>query len=379
MTWRDAVLLAASGLRGSIVRTILTILGLGVGVGAVLTVMTLGSAGQARVEDEIARLGIDMVWIRPQDPDARLTADCAPCVADATGAPACASVYTAGLVSLNGEQTAAQIAGYDGSFAEVYQLKAGSGRLFTAQEQQRRSAVCVVDRTLANALGGRVLDQYINAGARHFRVIGVIDGLPMQTMSGGSGIVLLPLGTYADTFGGSVQEVTIAVPRGESAARLARQALNALEDQGAYRADTLENEIEAAREVVRIFVMVLACVAVVCMITGAIGVMNVLLVSVRERKREIGLIKAVGGTSGQVALLFVLEAAAYAVLGGILGIVLGIGMIRACGWWIGLTAQLSAWTALPVLLGAALLGMGFGVVPALRAASMQPVDALRSE
>ena len=115
------------------------------------------------------------------------------------------------------------------------------------------------------------------------------------------------------------------------------------------------------------------------MLTGAIGVMNILLVSVRERRREIGLIKAIGGTSGQVALLFLLEAAGYALLGGTAGLALGWLLVHTFGGWIGLAAGVAVDKAALILLASAALGVFFGVVPALRAAGMQPVDALKGE
>lgn len=379
MTLRDAAALAVSGLRGSLMRTLLTILGLGVGVGAVLTVMTLGAAGEVRVEEEIARLGVDKVWITAADESHALTADCGPCLTRATGAPACAGAYTAGFVTLNGQSAAAQIAGYDEGMQAVHGAHAAQGRLFTARDWAQGSAVCIVDEALAESLGGDVLHRRVSVGGRRFLVVGVVGGMPMQAMAVGSGLLVLPLRAYGDTFGEDVREVTLAVPSGMNAEQLAEDALLALGDTEGYRADTLEEEIDAARQVIRIFVMVLACVAAVCMLTGAIGVMNVLLVSVRERRREIGQMKAVGGTRRQVGLVFLLEAMAYALLGGALGLVLGEGMIRLFGAWIGLSAHLTLWTALPVLASALLLGAGFGVVPALRAAAMEPVDALRCE
>jgi putative ABC transport system permease protein len=145
------------------------------------------------------------------------------------------------------------------------------------------------------------------------------------------------------------------------------------------QASSLQEEIDAARAVVRIFVMVLGCVAAVCMLTGGIGVMNILLVSVRERRREIGLIKAIGGTSQQVGMLFLLEAVCYALLGGVLGVVLSLVMVYGFGMLIGLEAALSMATAIPAVVIAGGLGMIFGVIPALRAASMLPVDALKTE
>ncbi len=379
MTWRDAIRLAASNLRGGFVRTVLTILGLGVGVGAVLTVLTLGSAGEARVEDEIAKLGVDKVWIRAKDDDHALCQEDAELLYQLTQSPACAAAYTAAVISAGSVSAVAQVAGFDSSMAAVYAPKVLEGRNLLQQDFEQGSLVCLVDEALAEHLGGDVLGKRVNVANRRLRVVGVIKGMTNQTMAGGTGLLIMPLETCLSTLGVAVSEITLSVQRNQQAEAVAEQALLALSDDDGYRADTLEKEINAAREVVRIFVMVLVCVALVCMLTGGIGVMNILLVSVRERRREIGLLKAIGATSGQVGLLFLLEAGAYAFLGGILGLLLGVAMIRIFGSWIGLNARLDLLTALPVLLGASLLGMGFGVAPALKAAGLPPVDALHSE
>lgn len=379
MRLRDAASLALSAIKGCLGKTLLTILGLGIGVGSVVTVITLGTAGEKQVEREIARLGVDKIWITAGDEMHPLTAECAAEVTASTGVPACAGSLTAGYAALDGEAAAASIAGYDEGMAAVHAPELDEGRLFTASEHAEAKAVCLVDKSLQKSLGGDVLGRRILAGGRRFLVVGVVDSMPMQLMGAGSGMLLLPLNTWLMTFSGGVQELTLAVPTGADAGDLAGDALAALSPDGGYRADTLENEIAAARRVVHIFVMVLACVALVCMLTGAIGVMNVLLVSVRERRHEIGLIKALGGTSGQVGALFLLEAAAYAFLGGILGLILGVGMIDVFGDIVGVEAKMNMSTAAPVLAAAAVLGALFGVAPALRASGMQPVDALRSE
>lgn len=379
MTWRDAMGLAASNLRGGFVRTVLTILGLGVGVGAVLTVLTLGSAGEARVEDEIAKLGVDKVWIRAKDDDHTLCQEDAERLYQLTQSPACAAAYTAAVVSAGSVSAVAQVAGFDSSMAAVYAPKVLEGRNLLQQDFEQGSLVCLVDEALAEHLGGDVLGKRVNVANRRLRVVGVIKGMTNQTMAGGTGLLIMPLATCLSTLGGAVSEITLSVQRNQQAEAVAEQALFALSDDDGYRADTLEKEINAAREVVRIFVMVLVCVALVCMLTGGIGVMNILLVSVRERRREIGLLKAIGATSGQVGLLFLLEAGAYAFLGGILGLMLGVAMIHVFGSWIGLNAYLELFTALPVLIGASLLGMGFGVAPAMKAAGLPPVEALNSQ
>lgn len=379
MTFLDAARLASSGLRGNVVRTILTILGLAVGVGAVLTVLTLGDAGEERVETEIAKLGVNKVWVRSKGEDAVLTDEDARILHQTTDSPACAGAYTAAQMYLDGSAELVQAVGFDDSFQSVYSPKLLEGRMFRSEDFQQGSHACLIDEVLAGKFDEDVLGKRISIGNRRLRVIGVIKSLTVQSMSAGSGMVVMPLSTYLDTFGGKVAEITLVVQRDQSAKEVADAALSALIDRNAYRADTLEKEINAAREVVRIFVMVLVCVAAVCVLTGGIGVMNVLLLSVRERRQEIGLIKAIGGTGAQVCLLFLLEAAAYSVLGGLLGVVLGAAMIWIFGAWIGLHAGLALLTVLPVLGVSTLLGVVFGVIPALKAAMLQPVDALQRE
>ena len=375
MRLADAAGLSATNLRKNPVRTLLTILGLGVGIGAVLTVLTLGSAGEEQVEFQIARLGVDKVWITPMDGHA-LDADAGEAITASTGAPACAGAYTMTAVSLNGHTVLAQVNGYDQGMEAVHTPSILEGRLFASREYAGRP-VALVDEAMAEALGGEVIGSRVDVGSRKVRIVGIVGGMKVQAVSASNGMIILPLQTFLDTYAAGVSEVTVGVPRGSRAEQLGDAAVTAL--GGGYQASTLQAEIDAARSVVRIFVMVLTCVAAVCMLTGGIGVMNILLVSVRERRREIGLIKAIGGTGTQVGLLFLLEAVCYALLGGILGILLGMVMIRLFGAWIGLDAVLSAQLALPAVGIAALLGAIFGVAPALRAAGMLPVDALKSD
>lgn len=376
MRLQDAAGLSASNLQKNPVRTLLTILGLGVGIGAVLTVLTLGSAGEEQVEFQIARLGVDKVWVTAQE-EQRLEVDAGEVITASTGAPACAGAYTMAAVVLDGRTALAQVNGYDAGLESVHAPNIVEGRLFTRTEY-RGSAVALVDEAMAETLGGDMLGKRVDVGSRKVRIVGIVGGMKVQAVSASNGMIILPLQTFLDTYAAAgISEVTVSVPRGQRADRVGEAAVAALGD--GYQASSLQAEIDAARSVVRIFVMVLACVAAVCMLTGGIGVMNILLVSVRERRREIGLIKAIGGTSRQVGLLFLLEAVCYALLGGLLGVALGMAMVRLFGSMIGLDAVLDAQTAVPAVLIAGALGIVFGVAPALRAAGMVPVDALKTD
>lgn len=375
----DAISFAVSSLRNALVRTFLTILGLSVGVGAVLTVQTLGEAGEVRVEQEIAKLGVNKVWIRPKNERYLLTYDDSGLIRASTEAPACAAAYTAAAVSFSGKTMMAQIAGFDEALEDVHHPKLMSGRMISRTEFEQGSPVCLVDDTFQDMWEKEMLGQWIKLQNRRFRVVGVIKSMTAQTMASGYGMVLLPLKTYMETLAGSISDITVSVQTRQNTEQIAQQALNALSVQGGYRVDTLEKEIAAAREIVRIFVMVLVCVAAVCMVTGGIGVTNVLLISVRERRMEIGLLKAIGGTNGQVAAIFLLEAVMYAFLGNVIGTLLGIAMIQGFARWIGLAVRMDVRLVLPVLLATALIGICAGVAPAVSAAGMEPVDALRQE
>lgn len=374
----DSMKLAVSTIRSGLMRTLLTILSLAIGVAAVLTVLALGEAGEMRVEGEITRLGVNKVWIRSVSDGYKLNEDHAQLISETVQAPACAGAYTMTQAVHGREVALVQVAGFEATAAAVHAPRLLSGRMLNQQEHLSGSAVCMIDEVLEEYYGGEMLGEYIRAGNRRFRVIGVIKPLTFQTLSGGNGMMVLPLTAIHDTFGTDVAEITVAVQTGQNASEVAKLAAETLGKSG-YRTDTLEKEIGAAREIVRIFVMVLLCVSFVSMLSGGIGVMNIMLLSVRERRNEIGVLKAIGGTSCQVTVLFLLEAIAYALMGGVVGVVLGLGLIRVFGQLIGLPAATGIATILPVLLCAALLGVFFGVIPAINAASLPPIEALQND
>ena len=159
MTLRDALDFALTSLRGNLAKSLLTVLGLGVGVGAVLTVLSLGDAGEIRVEEEIARLGVDKVWFCAENPAYPLTEDCR-AIAASTGADVCLGASTMDAVSLGGQTVYAQIAGYDDGLEAVHHPSSVQGRMFTVREYSGER-VALLDETLAGRLSA-VVGDFIN-------------------------------------------------------------------------------------------------------------------------------------------------------------------------------------------------------------------------
>ncbi len=375
----DALRFAIRSLRSNWFRSLLTVLGFATGIAAVLTVLTLGNAGEDRVEAEIAKLGVNKVWIRQGHSDVPITEDEAIRLYDATGAPACASAYTMVSLQYNGHSSAIQVVGFDERMSEVHGLKLISGRNISTRDFRQGHLVCLIDETLAESFQIVEAGSVLYVGNRRLVVAGVIETMAGQFGASGAGLMIMPLNTFLSTFQSEINEIILNVQIGQDARTVAEQALDAMPAAGDYRADTLEEEIGAAREVVRIFVMVLMAVACVCVYTGGIGVMNVMLLAVRERRQEIGMIKAIGATGRQICLLFLLEAAMFALLGGCLGIILGIVMTNVFGVWIGISGQVRVVHVILLIVFATIMGFAFGILPAAQAARLQPVDALRSE
>lgn len=378
MTLLDALHIAITSIRASGMKAVLTVMGLGIGAGAVMTVLLLSDAGEIRVEEEIAKLGVNKVWIRSAGDQTLMSHDAA-AVKKVTNAPGCASSYSVAVVAMGDKTATVQAAGFDYQFEDVFAPVLLSGRCINEYEFHKGSPVGLVDETLAAYFKNDILGRYISVGNRKLRIVGIIESMAMQAMSGGNGLLVLPLQTFFDTFGGEVSEITLLIQPDQSPEEIAAIALEALPGRGEFRTDTLEKEINAAREIVRIFITILLCVAGLSVLTGGIGIMNILLISVRERRREIGLIKAVGGTSFNVALLFLTEAVCYTMAGGVTGMLVSFAFSKGSAAWIGLRAKISWPMVFAVLTGEIVLGLCFGGLPAIKAASMQPIDALNCE
>lgn len=361
------------------VRSVLTVLGMAIGVSAILAVLALGEAGKTQVRAEMGRLGIDKVWVSASGEetlrhgDGRLLSDAL--VLDATEV-----AYASASVTRGSKAVSCAVLGCAQDYLDMTGIAFAQGRALYPLEWKADSRSVLLGENIAQSLGARP-GEVIDVEGVAFVVRGTVQSANAFSRVDVTDALIVPIEALCALLGQTVHEVLLDVPEGAMPQNIAAMAQSVMETRRGVSVDTLtlQVQMEAADSVITVFVDVLKWVALICILVGGIGVMNILLVSVRERRREIGVMKSLGTTHGQICALFLLEAVLYATLGGILGILLGFGLIAAAGRSIGLNAWARPSDCALVFLSALAVGVAFGVMPASRAASLKCVDALRDE
>jgi putative ABC transport system permease protein len=408
---RESLLRALASLSAHKLRSVLTMLGMIFGVGAVIAMLSIGAGAESQALEMIRRMGISNLLVRAKEyrPDElqevrkkSVGVSLRDGAGIEEGVPGVA--FTGPRVRVNpwavragGGRSEAKVSGVSWRHAELVSLPLAAGRFLTKEDEERHAQVCVVGDGARRDLFGQepALGRELKVNDLWFTVVGVLapsdggaesfQGVPVGSTSRE---LFVPYTTALrkldrDPLESPLSELVVKLEDGASPAEAARVAAGLLDRLHGGAADfelvVPEALLAQSRRTQRLFNVVMGCIAGISLLVGGIGIMNIMLATVLERTREIGIRRAIGARRRDVLVQFVVEAFALSALGGILGVVLGVLIAKV-------VAASAGWPTV-VTLGSLLLSTGVsgtvgllsGFYPALRAASIDPIEALRYE
>ncbi|HKK05052.1 MAG: ABC transporter permease [Gammaproteobacteria bacterium] len=401
MLW-NALLLALREMRRNLMRSFLTILGIVIGVAAVITMVTIGGGATASVSEQIASLGSNLIIARPGQrigPGQRSPAppfdmaDVEAIQSDVSGVAAVAPAGSASTTAVYGNTNwSTVVTGTDNQYFQVRNWKLAAGRQFTPSELRGGKAVCILGQTVRRELFGNLdpLGSKIRLEKLSCEVIGLLESKGQAGMGQDQDdVVLIPFRTFARRIAGSqdVNFIQISARDGADTAKVKRDVEDLLRERrhisGGKEDDfsvlDMREIAQALTGTTQVLTALLGAVAAVSLLVGGIGIMNIMLVSVTERTREIGIRLAIGALEKEVLLQFLVEAVVLSSFGGLLGIVLAVGASLAIVNFLHLPFVFNPSIVLIAFLFSAAVGVVFGFVPARKAARLDPIDALRYE
>ncbi|HEY0824939.1 MAG TPA: ABC transporter permease [Ramlibacter sp.] len=401
--WWNTFLLSLREIRRNLLRSFLTVLGVVIGVAAVITMVTLGNGATRAVSDQISSLGSNLLMIRPgqrlgpvgdaagQQPFKE--ADAQALASQVGGIRAVAPSQGAGVTAVYGARNwSTRVTGSTIAYFDTSNWKLASGRVFTEAEELAGGSVCVIGETVRRELFGAqdALGAQLRVKQFSCQVIGILASKGQAAMgSDQDDTIVMPLHTVQRRLTGNqnVQTLLVSVEDGADGERVKRAIRELLRERRKLSETDEDNfNIMDTRQIAdtlsgttRVMTMLLGAVAAVSLLVGGIGIMNIMLVSVTERTREIGVRLAIGAMEREVLLQFLIEAVVLACVGGMVGVVLAFGASVLLAQLMSVPFLFDPGINLVSFGFSAAIGIVFGYFPARRAARLDPIEALRHE
>ena len=404
MIW-NAFAIALREISRNMTRAFLTVLGIFIGTAAIITMVTLGQGATLAVKAQISSLGNNLLTLRPgagfgsrgasagvphfTEKDAVVIGE------QIAGIAAVAPVRNASLSTIHLQNArVSSVTGTTPAYFEINKWKLAEGRLFTTADLRSGAAVCVIGNTVRKELFGaeNPIGAKLRIGKASCEVIGLLVAKGQAGMGDQDDTIILPLSALqrrmvGKTSSQDISQISISAKDGVDSNALIteitavmrqRRNLQRNEDNNFNIFDTRQIA-ETLGSTTQLMTLLLAAVAGVSLLVGGIGIMNIMLVSVTERTREIGIRLAIGATAREVLLQFLIEAVTLSCVGGVVGILLAFGLCAGLARLIQVPFNFNVQINVIAFVFAAVVGVLFGYAPARRAARLNPIDALRNE
>ena len=400
--WGNAFILALRQIWRNPMRSLLTVLGIVIGVAAVITMVTVGNGATQAVREQIESLGSNQLMIRPGQrmgpggsagaPSFKLE-DVDAIANQIAGVKAVAPQRQQSMtVVAQGRNWSTQVIGSSNQYFILDNRQIRQGRYFEPQEEQSGAAVCVIGTTIEKEIFGssNAVGQMLRTGQFSCRVVGVLESKGQAAIGGDQDdLVVMPIQTFQRRVSGNTRVSAILVSVDSQVDRALvtesirllmreRRSLSDADDDNFMILDTEENARRVS-STTEIMTMLLGAVAAVSLVVGGIGIMNIMLVSVTERTREIGVRLAIGALEREVLMQFLIEAVVLGAMGGVLGVVIAFIGSFALAATMGVPFIFDPSINMIAFLFAALTGVIFGYFPARKAAQLDPIEAVRHE
>lgn len=402
--WWETILLALREIRRNLMRSSLTILGIIIGVAAVITMVTVGGGVTAKVTSDIAKLGTNLLLVRPgqghhgpggtrSTADTFEVSDAEAIAREISGLAAVAPVASQVVQGIYGnENWSTTVMGSTNAYLRVRDWPLEKGRSFADNESRGGKAVCILGATVRRELfGGQYpVGAIIRLGKLSFRVVGLLAAKGQSSFgTDQDDFVLIPLRTFQRRIAGNmdVDRIYVSARDGVSTKKVQRDIEALMRerrhivpgDDDDFHVRDMQELLSTMTGTTRVLTGLLGAVAAVSLLVGGIGIMNIMLVSVTERTREIGIRLAVGALERNVLMQFLVEAVVLSSCGGLIGVVLGITAAIIGAHFLSVPFVFNLGIVLIAFVFSGVVGVVFGYFPARQAGQMDPIEALRHE